>query len=86
MTDYEDSYFSAISSEIRPRKSGIVEAVDISGAPSLVNKGDLLGWFNMGSTVILLLPKDACAWSDALTPGETVVMGRPIGTVSPVTE
>ena len=69
------------SGEIRPRKKGTVEVVEISGASPDVAKGDLLGWFNMGSTVILLLPKDTCAWDEALQPGRTVVMGRPVGTL-----
>lgn len=66
------------SGEIRPRKSGMVETIDIGRGPGGVEKGDLLGWFNMGSTVILLLPKDVCAWHDELKPGATVCMGRPI--------
>lgn len=65
--------------EIRPRKSGVVEVLDISGYPTMVEKGDLLGWFNMGSTVILLLPAGACAWDDDLEPGETLRMGEEIG-------
>lgn len=40
--------------EIRPRSGGSVEALPLDGHPSDVRKGDLLGWFNMGSTVILM--------------------------------
>ncbi len=65
--------------EIRPRKSGVVDVLDISRHPTAVAKGDLLGWFNMGSTVILLLPKGACEWDDDLEPGETLRMGEEIG-------
>ncbi len=32
--------------EIRPRKSGVVDVLDISSHPVAVDKGDLLGWFN----------------------------------------
>ena len=64
--------------EIRPRASGVVEALDISAHSADVRKGDLLGWFNMGSTVILLLPRAACEWNDDLEPGETVRMGEAI--------
>lgn len=64
--------------EIRPRSSGVVEALDISAHPAEVRKGDLLGWFNMGSTVILLLPRAACEWDGDLEPGETVRMGEAI--------
>ncbi|MDJ0917547.1 MAG: archaetidylserine decarboxylase [Woeseiaceae bacterium] len=38
--------------EIRPRAGSLVETISIE--PTDVKKGDLLGWFNMGSTVILL--------------------------------
>ena len=65
--------------EIRPRKGGIVDVLDIGSQPQHVEKGDLLGWFNMGSTVILLLPQGACEWDDDLQPGKTVRMGEEIG-------
>ena len=65
--------------EIRPRKSGVVDVLDITAHPTEVAKGDLLGWFNMGSTVILLLPVGTCEWDDDLEPGETLRMGEEIG-------
>jgi phosphatidylserine decarboxylase len=65
--------------EIRPRKEGVVDELDISGYPAELDKGDLLGWFNMGSTVILLLPRGVCEWDDDLEPGATVRMGEEIG-------
>ena len=67
------------SGEIRPRKVGVVDVLDLSSHPTAVDKGDLLGWFNMGSTVILLLPEGACEWDDDLQPGETLRMGEEIG-------
>ncbi len=67
------------SGEIRPRKSGVVETIDLSTAPREISKGDLLGWFNMGSTVILLLPQDSCSWRENFDPGVTTVMGEAIG-------
>lgn len=67
------------SGEIRPRKTGVVDALDLSGHPTAVDKGDLLGWFNMGSTVILLLPGGVCEWDDDLEPGATLRMGVEIG-------
>ena len=65
--------------EVRPRKAGVVDVLDISAHSPQVAKGDLLGWFNMGSTVILLLPNGTCEWDDDLEPGETVRMGEEIG-------
>ncbi len=67
------------SGEIRPRKSGVVEPIDVSAAPRQLRKGDLLGWFNMGSTVIILLPPARCAWHDEFKAGVTTVMGEAIG-------
>jgi phosphatidylserine decarboxylase len=66
------------SGEIRPRKTGVVENIDLNGAPRELLKGDLLGWFNMGSTVILLLPKDVAIWDERLIGGLPVLMGEPI--------
>jgi len=65
--------------EIRPRKRGVVESLDIDAAPQSLDKGDLLGWFNMGSTIILLLPQGTAAWQKTLVPGSRVRMGEKIG-------
>jgi phosphatidylserine decarboxylase len=69
--------------EIRPRRSGVVESLDLSASPCDIRKGDLLGWFNMGSTVIVLLPKDTGTWLDTFNPGVTTKMGEAIGMLSP---
>jgi len=68
--------------EIRPRKSGVVDALDLSRYPTQVAKGDLLGWFNMGSTVIMLFPDGACEWDADLEAGDKLRMGESIGTLS----
>lgn len=68
--------------EIRPRSSGVVENIDLGDESIPLEKGDLLGWFNMGSTVIVLLPKDVCAWEDNVHAGGTVRMGEVIGRLS----
>ncbi len=65
--------------EIRPRKAGMVDVLDLSAHRTTLQKGDLLGWFNMGSTVILVLPAGTCEWDDDLEPGETLRMGEEIG-------
>lgn len=41
-------------------------------------KGDEMGRFNMGSTVILLFPENAVNWLDILTPDATLQMGQAI--------
>jgi phosphatidylserine decarboxylase len=44
-----------------------------------LDKGEEMGRFNMGSTVILLLGKDAVEWGDDLTSDSKVKMGQAIG-------
>jgi len=67
------------SGEIRPRKSGVVEALEFTTESIKVCKGDLLGWFNMGSTVIVLLPRGVCDWRAGLQSGTALQMGESIG-------
>lgn len=62
--------------EIRPSRSGGV--TDFRIEPQDVSKGDLLGWFNMGSTVVMLLPP--CEWDAALRKGATVRLGTAFAT------
>ena len=67
--------------DIRPRKHGTAEEIDLRGAgvETRLEKGATLGWFNMGSTVILLLPPDASDSFAAIEAGQTVRMGQAIG-------
>jgi phosphatidylserine decarboxylase len=66
---------------IRVRKTGVVDdlVIDAAIAPVEVDKGQMIGWFNMGSTVILLLPPDTCSWREELTTGCRLRMGEVIG-------
>jgi phosphatidylserine decarboxylase len=65
--------------EIRPRKSGVVEELALRSSVSRnLRKGDLLGWFNMGSTVIVLFPPGSCVGLDQLERGKTLLMGEMI--------
>ncbi len=70
------------SSEIRPRKSGVLELLDTSAHSHRIEKGELLGWFNMGSTVIVLLPRGTCDWRHDLATGTTLCMGESIGEIA----
>ncbi|MDG2108092.1 MAG: archaetidylserine decarboxylase [Woeseiaceae bacterium] len=65
--------------QIRPRKHGVVDVLDLSRHPSSLKKGDLLGWFNMGSTVIMLMSEGICEWNKNMQPGESLRMGEAIG-------
>ena len=44
-----------------------------------LGRGEEMGRFNMGSTVILLFPKERIAWDPALRSGSEVQMGEEIG-------
>jgi phosphatidylserine decarboxylase len=48
-----------------------------------LHKGDELGRFNMGSTVILLLPPGTADWREGLQQGGTVRLGETIGSLRP---
>ncbi len=43
-------------------------------------KGEEMGRFRLGSTVVLVMPKGAVAWNADETPGKTVRMGEAFGT------
>jgi phosphatidylserine decarboxylase len=47
--------------------------------PIMLDKGEEMGRFNMGSTVILLFGSDAMEWIEELSPGQTVYVGERIG-------
>ena len=50
--------------------------LDASRAPLNLEKGAELGRFNMGSTVILLLPPGSSEWLPGLAPGSSVRVGQ----------
>jgi phosphatidylserine decarboxylase len=52
--------------------------LDASRASLTLEKGAELGRFNMGSTVILLLPPGCAEWRAALAAGSAVRMGQPL--------
>lgn len=51
----------------------------VTETPIHLSKGDEMGRFNMGSTVILLFGKDRVAWDGMLAPGTRVRVGQHIG-------
>jgi phosphatidylserine decarboxylase len=56
------------------RVASVLPAQDIS-----LEKGEELGRFNMGSTVILLFQKDRARWHDELRAGASVRLGQSLG-------
>jgi phosphatidylserine decarboxylase len=59
----------------RPRRR-VDLPLDASLAPLELNKGAEMGRFNMGSTVILLLPPDCLDWVPKLGPGSLIEVGQ----------
>ncbi|RLA26111.1 MAG: phosphatidylserine decarboxylase [Gammaproteobacteria bacterium] len=74
------------SGDLRPRKKGVVDNIDIAkkGESRQLKKGDLIGWFNMGSTVIVLLPPGSSDELSALKIGSGVRMGQAIGSMKKI--
>lgn len=66
---------------LRPCRKGVVRDIDVltSDHPAEVRKGELIGWFNMGSSVLVLLPPGACELSATTAAGAEVRMGQAIG-------
>jgi len=52
---------------------------DYRGEDIRLERGEEMGRFNMGSTVILLFGSSSVRWSETLRPGTRVVMGERIG-------
>ncbi|MGN7472247.1 archaetidylserine decarboxylase [Brevibacillus sp. SAFN-007a] len=52
----------------------------IAGTPHL-EKGDELGWFEFGSTVILLLESSQLKWAEGVEKGKSLLMGQLLATV-----
>ena len=46
-----------------------------------LNKGEELGYFELGSTVIILFPPDVLRWKSELQANSNVIMGQEIGTL-----
>lgn len=69
--------------EINPRNNGKIVELNLNQTvPFTLKKGDLLGWFNMGSTVITLFSKDSCQWDHRLKHGHDIKMGDIIGSLN----
>ena len=62
-----------------PTRRRVRELAPVPGADAPLERGALMGWFNMGSTVILLFPKGRVQWQAGLAAGMTVRVGQPLG-------
>jgi phosphatidylserine decarboxylase len=53
-----------------------------SGDGPFLDKGATMGYFKLGSTAIVLVPRSQLSWADALGPGTELRMGTCIGTLT----
>jgi phosphatidylserine decarboxylase len=68
--------------EITPPTRGAPRELPAIGAAGAQRaRGELMGWFNMGSTVILLFPKGRMQWQMDLAAGMSVRVGQPLGRI-----
>lgn len=54
-------------------------------APKALARGDELGRFNLGSTVVMLFPRGSVEWLETLAPGQSVKMGQALGRITAIT-
>jgi phosphatidylserine decarboxylase len=62
--------------QVTPRHPRRRTLLPLAGATAALPKGAEMGRFNMGSTVIVLLPAGAGAWLPELSSGSTVRVGQ----------
>jgi len=67
--------------EVTPTKDKKVTVKDYSDEEIALAKGEEMGRFNMGSTVILLIPSDALKSLASLGAGDAVKVGQKLGAV-----
>jgi phosphatidylserine decarboxylase len=64
-----------------PTRRQARELESVAGSAAPLGRGALMGWFNMGSTVILLFPKGRVQWRADLQAGMRVRVGQPLGRI-----
>jgi phosphatidylserine decarboxylase len=68
--------------DIEPGRAGGVVPLPLPAAQAWLEAGAELGRFNMGSTVILLLPQGAARWDDSMVESQPLRLGERIGRLS----
>ena len=68
--------------DIEPGRAGGVVPLPLPAAQAWLEAGAELGRFNMGSTVILLLPRGAARWDDTMVESQPLRLGERIGRLS----
>jgi phosphatidylserine decarboxylase len=76
------SISTAWAGEVLPRRARVITHWDYAAGRVTLARGASLGQFNMGSTVILLLPAGAVSWRDSLAAGVAIRTGMALGRIS----
>jgi phosphatidylserine decarboxylase len=79
------SISTAWAGEVLPRHAREITHWDYppTGVATDLARGALLGQFNMGSTVVVLLPEGAATWRSELAATTAVRAGMALGHLSP---
>ncbi len=64
---------------VTPPTQTQIQSWDYTKGEYTLQKGEEMGRFNMGSTIIVLLGKDAITWSQSLQSGSPVRLGETLG-------
>jgi len=68
--------------EIAPPDDGMIAQRRFAGSQPALMRGDYMGHFNMGSTVVLLGPPAISGWQAGLSAGDKVRVGQRIGQIA----
>jgi len=69
------SLSTALTGEITPGPERLLSPE----SPLRLARGQELGRFNLGSTVIVILPRGMAEWQESLRPGQTIRVGQALG-------
>lgn len=67
------------SGTVTPAQNRSINDICYKEQKIMLQQGQEMGRFNMGSTVILLFPKNIMLWSSTMCVGKNVIVGEPIG-------
>jgi phosphatidylserine decarboxylase len=78
------SISTAWAGEITTPADGNVVQTNFKGNPHAptLSRGDYMGHFNMGSTIVLLAPPGKCTWESNARTGDSVRVGQRLGAIS----
>jgi len=67
--------------EVTPPTTSAIQSWQYEANPPKLKRGEEMGRFNMGSTIIVLFGKDSIRWENAFAAGANVKLGQRIGLI-----